>query len=356
VVLADHAPLGTGQTIASQGILHRGVKYAMSTHAAAASDALANAQAAWESHFQGRGCLDLRGLPMLSSTMHLWTRPGLFANVMGGVTGAAASLAMKSGVRKLGRDEFPESFVASPRSVQVWEVAERCLDPRRLLEALRDAPCGPIVETKGRSPAQLAEAVDAAAVLLTSGVGNEQLLAACGLDPTPLCQRRPLHMLIMHEAPFEFYGHCLQELSDKPRLTITTARAGEGLVWYLGGNVAETGIERSEAEQIEAAREELRQSMPWAPIDGSRWSTLRVDRAEGRTADGRRPDGPVVRPAGELPGGIPLFALWPTKLALAPSLAIAIASELEPLGLPRTPADGRAATCEVPVARLPWEP
>lgn len=359
VTLAEHTALGDGQTIASQGILHRGVKYALSNRAAAASDALADAQTAWDQHFRGESSLDLSGLRPHTDTMHLWTRPGLLGAVAGTMTGTAAALAMKSGVKRLARDEFPAHFEEAPRGTHVWEVKERCLNVAQLLAALRDSVACPIVRAHGAIE-QMAADFGAGAVVLAAGTGNEGLIRSLRVDPSPLCQRRPLHMLMMSHAPFGMFGHCLQELSDKPRLTITSSANEPGCTWYIGGNIAETGVSRSESEQIDAARAELEACMPWIKSPEGRWSTVRVDRAEARTPEGHRPDGPVAMRLEQDAVAIPVVALWPTKLALAPALARLAHEQL--LGarlMPETRQDTGGGNCVAadpfPIARAPWD-
>src|SRR3546814_8520812 len=54
------------------------------------------------------------------------------------------------------------------------------------------------------------------------------LLAGLGL-PAATAQRRPLHMLMIDNAPGPLWAHCF-DASDKPRVTITTHRRGDGEV------------------------------------------------------------------------------------------------------------------------------
>ena len=72
------------------------------------------------------------------------------------------------------------------------------------------------------------------------------------------------------------YAHCLGG-GATPRLTITTHPLQDGeAVWYLGGQIAETGIERSSAEQIAAGREALSALLPWLDLE-SRCGLRRAD-------------------------------------------------------------------------------
>ena len=67
-------------------------------------------------------------------------------------------------------------------------------------------------------------------------------------------QTRPLHMVMLKGNLPEVYGHCVAGLSDKPRVTIGWQRAADGQgVWYVGGQIAESGVARSRDEQIAAA-------------------------------------------------------------------------------------------------------
>jgi hypothetical protein len=372
-ILLENAALGSGQTIASQGILHRGVKYALSSAATQAADELARAQVLWEESMTGDESspriVDLRQLRVLTRTMYLWTRPGVLASVAGNLTGTAAALAMKSGVVKLQPSTFPAAFAGAPGGVHVWEVTETCIDPQSLLTLLARSHATdlqhPIIQLdRERSPLQVAAFYQPRAVILSAGCGNEELLTAFGQNPTTLCQRRPLRMVIMRNAPFDFFAHCLQELSDKPRLTITSSQSPSGeRIWYIGGEIAESGVSRDDAAQIDAARNELKRCLPWVPLPPAHsWSTYVVDRAEGKTQAGTRPDGPVIH---ELTctladRHVPLLACWPTKLALAPAMAAQIVTLLSRLALPQhklhspAPEVVPAATAPVAIAGYPW--
>jgi hypothetical protein len=101
---------------------------------------------------------------------------------------------------------------------------------------------------------------------------------------------------------------------------------------------------------VDHAANEVRAVLPGLDLSATEWSTYRVDRAEGATDDGRRPETIQVLYAGNVTTG------WPTKLALAPILAEEIASRIQP-------AAGRvdfdpAALAVWPrpqVAAYPWE-
>ncbi|HNE27160.1 MAG TPA: FAD-dependent oxidoreductase, partial [Pseudomonadales bacterium] len=65
-VLFERAALGSGQTVASQGMIHGGVKYTLSGALSGASEAIADMPAHWRRCIKGEGDVDLRGTRILS--------------------------------------------------------------------------------------------------------------------------------------------------------------------------------------------------------------------------------------------------------------------------------------------------
>lgn len=355
-VLFERSALGDGQTIASQGILHAGVKYALPGEAAREARALGEAARVWEACLAGHGEIDLRGVRTLASCTHLWTAPEAGARLA--ARGAAALF--RSSVRRLGRDEAPDAFACASPGVEVYEAQERVIEPASLIQALAGACDGRAcrvdavrLESEGSgSWACVARSgdeeirVESSSVVLAAGEGTAALLADIPGGEESM-QRRPLHQVMIDGAPFPLFGHCIG-LSGVPRLTVTSTTSQGRMVWYVGGGVAETGLERSTDEQIERARAEVATCLPWLDLTAARWATLRIDRAEGRTPSGRRPESYVVRRFGNV------SAVWPTKLALAPLAAAEIAESWSDR---RTDADNQALTDRraPPVATPLWE-
>lgn len=326
------------------------MKYALGGEATEAARAVAEVQATWRDCLAGRGHPDLRAVNVVSHQMHMWT-----AGAASKLAAWGASKAMRSGVRKL--DDRPEAFAGAPKGVAVYEIDESLIDPSSLVAALASAGTGPLIRagtgaitTEGDAAVVETDAgrLGASRVILCAGAGNESLLTLAGIEPGPLTQRRPLHMVLVRGAPFELNGHCLQ-MSDVPRLTITSSHDSGEIIWYVGGGIAEEGVERSDEAQIEAAKEELRTCLPWADLSEATWATLRVDRAEARTPGGKRPDSIVVRELGER-----LIAVWPTKLVLAPVAAQRVAEIM--LDDPKRGSNSPSADApQAPVAVAPWE-
>lgn len=331
VVLVSQGPLGAGQTIASQGIIHGGVKYALTGEASNASRAIAEMPAIWNSCLRGEGEIDLRAARVLSTHQLLWTTGGIGAKLVG----IAASKAIRTPVRKLSDSERSAAFSTAPlpRSVDVYRVDETVLDPHSLVSTL----------SQGVHVVQPHQIAEASLTVWCAGAGN----------PAEMMQTRPLHMVILRGTDLPMiFGHAIAgQLTDKPRATITSQhdRAGR-TVWYVGGAIAEDGVRRSRDEQIEAARRELHACVGWIDTQGTQWATLRVDRAEARTTGGIRPDMPVLRTINDH-----TIAAWPTKLAFAPLLGSMVVDWVRNHAKPTSAHAFLPETGSCPIAPLPWE-
>jgi hypothetical protein len=133
-------------------------------------------------------------------------------------------------------------------------------------------------------------------------------------------------------------------------MTITTHYDSEGCtVWYLGGQIAEEGVERDHARQIAATKKELGELFPWLDLTTIQWGTLPIDRAEPKTSDGSRPDNVFAE---ELDG---VITAWPTKLALAPRLAKVIIEKIEQGNVQPGPINELPKWPHPGYAPLPWQ-
>lgn len=355
-VLVEADALGTGQTLASQGIIHGGLKYALDLKLNAASAALADMPALWRACLDGRGEVDLRGLQPAAARHLFWTRRTLGSRI----AGFFGSKLLRGRVDALQPADWPAVLRDPDHVAAVYALDEMVLDVPRLLQALAAPRQGQIrqgrvaVRSQDDSGVQLDVTLPdgsrrplvARQVVVTGGAGNAGMLAGLGL-PVTAAQLRPLHMLMIDNAPGPLWAHCF-DASDKPRVTVTTHRRSDGgLVWYVGGLLAETGVAQNQAALIAAARAEFAMLLPGLDLSRSRFAGLRVDRAEGATADGRKPDGPVLHRAGRV------WLAWPTKLALAPQLADMVLADLPPPsgGTAALPGDWPAPG----IASAPWE-
>ncbi|MCP3852240.1 MAG: hypothetical protein GY694_18675, partial [Gammaproteobacteria bacterium] len=194
------------------------------------------------------------------------------------------------------------------------------------------------------------------ALILTAGSGNEALLKSLELEQ-PQMQCRPLLMPMLkgkkNQLP-KMYAHCLGA-SALPKMTITSHQREEETVWYLGGEIAESGVGRSVEEQTNIAKKELQSLMPWMDFKSCQWSALAVDRAEPKMPDGSRPVEPAVFRTHQV------ITAWPVKLAMAPIMVDKIMQELKSAGIEKKstsqPVDKNAfevMQC-AETSPLPWE-
>lgn len=358
-ILLEAARLGEGQTRYAQGIIHGGTKYALTGKLTASAEAVGRMPGIWRACLQGQGEIDLHSVQVLSHHQYLWSTTNLTSRL----SGFFASHVMKSRTRALDRRDRPQVFQHRDFRGQVYQLDEVVLDTASVVRALAEPqrecifhinPASLSLErhdaliTLRWQDQQQDYSLTAKQVVLCAGQGNAQLLQQLGLTQ-PQMQRRPLHMVMLRGMRDALYAHCLGA-STVPRITITShPDAEQGWVWYLGGQLSEEGVQRDAVQQIEAARKELNDLLPWLDFSAVQWATLHIDRAEPYQADGKRPDTAFVEQQGCV------ITAWPTKLALAPLLAAQVIEKLTHSGI----VPGSAATFEPGefpgYAPLPWQ-
>ncbi|QDO95778.1 FAD-dependent oxidoreductase [Ferrovibrio terrae] len=349
-LLIESAALGAGQTLASQGIIHGGLKYAIDLKLGQDSAALADMPARWRAALNDTGEIDLRGATLAAENHLFWARRTLASRV----AGFFGSRLVRGRVEVLNQPAWPQALRDPDHVGAVYALDECVLDVPSLLTALAALHAGCIKAGK----AQIEDRGDhvildvagrriiAGHLISAAGAGNEALLSQLGL-PAHAAQRRPLHQVLIGNAPAPLWAHCF-DTSDKPRVTITTHRQKDGtLVWNVGGLIAENGVQQSETELIATARTEFATLLPKLDFSQSRFAGHRVDRAEGATESGHKPDGPVLQRKGRI------MLAWPTKLALAPRLADLVLADLS---APSGHAQPDWADWSSPaIAPAPWE-
>lgn len=355
-VLVENTALGGVQSMRSQGIIHGGTKYALHGALTGASEAIADMPALWRDCLAGTGEVDLRGVHVLSDAHYLWSPGGLAGNL----TSFFASKAVRSRVAQVKGSDLPPALQDKAFKGKAYRLTELVLDVPSLVARLAELAgdgllAGERIEALREGDKLVGLCVDgreirAQRVVLSAGAGNEALLHELGLE-RPEMQRRPLHMVLVTAPTLKpLYAHCLGG-GPKPRVTVTTHPLSNGdWVWYLGGDIAESGgVARNEAEQIAEAQRELHKLVPWIELSAARWATLRVDRAEPSQNNLLRPDSAFLAEDGALLVG------WPTKLALAPNFADRVVESLEKSGI-RPQANAALPNLPRPaMARPVWE-
>ena len=99
-VLFEADQLGCDQTLASQGMIHGGLKYALSGRLTGASEAIAGMPARWRRCLAGQDTIDLSGVPLLADTYHMFAQ----RTTLGRPTSFFASKALRGRVNRLEPD------------------------------------------------------------------------------------------------------------------------------------------------------------------------------------------------------------------------------------------------------------
>ena len=328
-LLLESATLGGGQSIKSQGIIHGGTKYALHGKLTTAAEAIAAMPGLWRDCLEGKGEIDLTPVRLLSPYHYLWSPGGLVSNM----AGFFASKALRGRVDAVKGSNLPPVFQSARFKGKVYRLAELVLDVPSVIQRLSELAEDSLIAADNirieRDPDDKIACVHTGDItikaqryVLTGGEGNQALQAAWGVEQ-PAMQRRPLQMVLVKgpELP-GLYAHCLGS-SPKPRLTVTTHPTADGQwCWYLGGELAEQGVDASADTLIQRAQRELAELLPWVDLSQCQWATLKVNRAEPAQSGLVRPDSAYVQAVHNA------LVCWPTKLALSPHLSDLVLEQL----------------------------
>ncbi|MBI1336276.1 MAG: FAD-dependent oxidoreductase [Phycisphaera sp.] len=318
-VLVESRALGAGQTVASQGILHGGLKYTLKGAFNNAAKEISQMPARWAEHLRGERKPDLSRVVMRSGYCHLWRTGSLSSRV--GMVGARVGLAVKP--IALEQSDWPEWLKHG--AGEVYRLDEQVVSPPSLVRELAvphlartvhaPEPVKWIVAGEDVKSVRIGGVTfDPACVVLCAGEGNEALRNQLG-KPSSLMQRRPRQMVLVHSTSGRnlqwVNGHCTD--TSRTRLTITSDRDSMGrVVWQIGGAPSEDGPDWPPRKLIEHTSREVRACLPGVDLTGCEWATYHVNIAESATPTGLKPDGVFALREGNL------VTAWPTKLALVP--------------------------------------
>jgi hypothetical protein len=335
-VLLETDAIGSGQTIKSQGIIHGGLKYALTGHLSGAVTSLQDMPTIWQQCLNGTGEIDLSAARVLSDGQFMWS-----ANkITGGITTLFASNSLKSHVATISKANWPLAIRDALITSKLYKLEEMVLDIKSVLQAIV-APvikrCIKIDSNDGYKleidkdnniknvkikTNNVSLSLHAQRYIFTAGSGNEVLSSE--FTDSPTMQLRPLQMVMVKSRNLPpLYGHCLG-LGVTPRLTITTHIAKDHTpVWYLGGKIAEDGVKKTSKQLIDFAKQELATLFPKLDLTTAEYATFFVDRAEAAQANGSKPNSTTIFNSNNH------ITAWPTKLAFAPLLAQQILNTLK---------------------------
>ncbi len=367
-ILLETDRLGSGQTLASQGIIHGGLKYALNGALNGASNVIADMPERWRSCLIGKSDVDLRGCRVLSEHYYMWSDSG-FRSKLKTFLGSKSLVGRVAAVAK---NDYPDFFKSATVQGTLYKLPDFVLDTNSLLQVLVDKQSEYIFSIRpgsysfvrsdtGNINSMILDSesgkieIRTQRFIFSAGKGNQQLIDHAGLKK-PSSQLRPLNMVYVKGKSLpSVFVHCIGDsFSLTPKLTVTSHSDGEGnTVWYLGGEIAESGVGKDEATQIQAARTVLKNLFPWVDLANAEFSCFAIDRAEANVNSNYRPeDACFVEDSNVL-------VAWPTKLTLTPNLADKISERFTGLDLDRSSAADEIELAKVlqsaEIASARWE-
>lgn len=347
VLLLESEAIGGGQTIASQGIIHSGLKYAFAGKVNKLAQSISAMPDLWRAALKGEGGVDLSAAKTNATSQYLMIPAGF----MGGLVKLVTKQALGNNVHEVPKGDWPDEIIESGFKGSVVFMDEPVLDVPSVLRALAEPykSCIRRIDTPDDPLGFLEQhGIEARHIIFTGAASNAEIARQAGHSEGLEMQARPLLMGMLKPAPYPLYAH-LVGASDKPVATITTHTTTNGeLVWYLGGNVAERGKDSDPQDVYKAARKGFSKYMPRVDLSAVEWATLPIDRIEGRSnIDGWMPDTPTIHSHENM------HYCWPTKLTFAPLLAERLIEKLDIE--PSQNQTDWAFLPEVDYAQAPWD-
>ena len=357
-VLFEQDDLGGKQTIASQGMIHGGIKYALGGALTGSSEAIADMPEHWRRCLKGEGDVDLRKAKVLSEHFYLWST----ASITSKFTSFFASKLTRGRVEKVKAQDYPSAFQSKAFKGNIYKLIDLVLDAPSLVTTLAANYADRIFHLPAESSWQQEQGKALLCIkqgeqtllirpqqfVFTAGKGNGALMEQLSISSPPM-QLRPLQqVLVKHDYPHSLYAHCMGN-NPSPRLTISSHQCADGkTAWYLGGDLATENTDTESGLLISKAKQELNNLFPWLDFSNAQWATLKIDRAEPKQKALIKPDKAFAQMADKLSN---VIVAWPTKLTLAPNMADEIQTILDGHNL--QPATDNSAISQLAVLPAP---
>ena len=329
-ILLEQDSLGSGQTLASQGMIHGGLKYALSGLLSKESEAISKMPRRWtECLTSKKGEIDLRAVSILSKDYYMFGD-----GQIGKLASFFASKALRGRIQKLDLSNKPPCF--SGFDGLIYKLNDLVLDTESLLSELIKGLEDRVFKLKCSSQniKRLEQGyeiilsdmrINSKVLINCAGNGSKTLLEELKITEFKT-QNRPLKQIIV-DAPnqLNMFAHCITNLSStEPRFTITTHHSAVNKIWYIGGQLATLGADLSDEMLIANAKKELRHCIPWLTLNEDTLRTLNIDRVEPLTSNRLKPDEAFAKRSHDF------LQCFPTKLTLAPDLGDKVLQILDP--------------------------
>jgi len=361
VLLLESGGLGGGQTVASQGIIHGGLKYTLTGMLTGSATSIREMPLIWRDCLAGQAAPNLSNTPVRSDCCYLWRTDSLSSRL--GMIGAKVGLRVAP--ETVDETDRPTLLENCPGTVAKMD--EQVISPAGFLKSIASQHTGRILKIEPTNGLKFDMAESTVSIqnpktgellklapqqiIFTAGAGNAKLREQAGLD-ADIMQRRPLHMVLIKGPLPQFNGHCVD--GKKTRVTITSDKTSTGeTVWQLGGEIAEQGVTQEPEILIRHAASELQAVIPGLDLEYCQFSTYRVDRAEKVMPHGKRPETSQLLEDSDKK----ILTAWPTKLALVPQLVEIIRAKISAAIKNSQPFDYEQLSNwpHPEVAQPPWE-
>lgn len=351
-ILFESNTLGGKQTLASQGIIHGGLKYALSSSISSATEAIQSMPRRWQAALNGNGPVSLSKTKKLSAAHYFVLTQSIESRLISFLGSKLAD----SYSTKVNTNTLAVDYQQITQSPYLYALNEFVIDTQSLLKDLSsqleerlfqhhfDANLLTLSPHGDYQYQTNSFSLQTKSVLFANGEGFHSTQYHSAQK-----QNRPLHMVMMKSASLPYiFAHFIGK-GTKPQLTVTSYRDETGTTWYLGGQLAEAGINRTEAKQIDATRQLLKKLLPQLSLDSCRFATLMINRAEAKQTKLIKPDEAYVKAEQNC------LVAWPTKLAFAPQLGDSVLQQLpQPSTKPNDLSSLRQTLSLPAVGEYPW--
>lgn len=353
-LLVESRALGSGQTVASQGILHGGVKHAIVGRPGTFVNALKEMPQLWRECLDGTREPDLRAVRLRSPHCLLWRTD----SVKSAFTMLGARFVLRTPLTIVPATERSAALAGSPGSV--LRIDEQVVDPASLVAVLAERNRKYLlhggntlftVSEPGTVRAAEVVSPDESVwcdlrprhVVFTAGEGNASLRRACDLSDGAM-RLLPLPILVVSGDLPDLNGFCLD--GTRAKVIVTTQRVS---AHHATWQVATERPAPDDPDAFEAmVMKELRDALPgfpWPVVSIRSYVANRAESSEGGLA---RSSDVSLRLEGNV------ITAWPTKLVLAPRLAQGIIKLLPAPSVGHDPASDVRDWPRPPTADYPW--
>lgn len=325
VLLLESASIGGVQSIASQGIIHSGIKFALAGKINKLAQTMSAMPLRWRDALMGDGEVSLSQAHVHSTDQFLLIPKGL----VGGVTKLMTQKILGPSASEISFNLWPDGLKNAGFSGSLIRLNEMVLDIPSVIKALAN----PYFSSIRHIPHELAQdplsflkkhSITPKMIIFASAGSNYDLAKFYKQDQGLETQTRPLLMGLVKPAPFSIYAHCIGA-SDKPAVTITSHTDNNGeLIWYLGASVAERSKDCPPDQVFLASKDVFSRYLPSFNYNNLQWASLPVDRFEGKSSCDNLwlPDTPTVHKSNNV------LYCWPTKLTFSPLLSDMVLQEI----------------------------